>query len=309
MPGFRSVWFRGAASAAILAYLIAGIDMRATGDALLGVDVGRLLVVLVLVGLDRLAMITRWVLLLRSSGQAVAAKSVAWIHLVSSFIGSTLPAGVGADAARAYTVARRTDEPSEAIASVAVDRLMGMIALAALGAVGLAVWSTEDAAMPTSWAPAAALFIGGLAVSSLWADRLVRRVIPTRWQRSTPGRHLMALADASARYRGRPAALGLVFGFSLAVQLLRILQAYLLGQGLGIDVEFTYYLMVMPIGLVALVLPVSVGGFGLPQGVIVWLLRPRGVPDPLSFALSTLIILTGLVGNLPGAVLYLRSKR
>jgi len=38
----------------------------------------------------------------------------------------------------------------------------------------------------------------------------------------------------------------------------------------------------------------------------VWLLRPLGVPDELSFALSTLIVLTGLAGNLPGLVLWLR---
>jgi hypothetical protein len=53
---------------------------------------------------------------------------------------------------------------------------------------------------------------------------------------------------------------------------------------------------------------VSISGFGLPQGVIVWLLRPLGVPDPLSLALATLIILSGLFGNLPGAWLYLRRR-
>jgi glycosyltransferase 2 family protein len=65
----------------------------------------------------------------------------------------------------------------------------------------------------------------------------------------------------------------------------------------------------MPIGLLMLLLPVSVSGFGLPQGVIVWLLRPRGVPDEQSFALSTLIVLTGLAGNLPGLLLWLRQRR
>jgi hypothetical protein len=32
------------------------------------------------------------------------------------------------------------------------------------------------------------------------------------------------------------------------------------------------------------------------------------VPDPQSFALSTLIVLSGLAGNLPGAWLYLRGR-
>jgi hypothetical protein len=45
----------------------------------------------------------------------------------------------------------------------------------------------------------------------------------------------------------------------------------------------------------------------VPQGVIVWLLR-LGVADAASFALSTLIVLSG-GGNLPGAWLYRAAAR
>jgi signal transduction histidine kinase len=41
---------------------------------------------------------------------------------------------------------------------------------------------------------------------------------------------------------------------------------------------------------------------------IVWLLRPAGVDDSTAFALSTLIVLTGLAGNLPGLWLWLRAR-
>ena len=97
-----------------------------------------------------------------------------------------------------------------------------------------------------------------------------------------------------------------MLGLSLVVQALRILQAWSIGLGLGIGVPIAYYLVFMPVGLLMLLLPISVSGFGVPQGVIVWLLRPLGVPDSQSFALSTLIVLAGLAGNLPGAWLYLR---
>jgi glycosyltransferase 2 family protein len=100
-----------------------------------------------------------------------------------------------------------------------------------------------------------------------------------------------------------------VMVWSVTVQLLRIVQAYLLGLGLGIAVPFRYYLVFMPVGLLMLLLPISISGFGLPQGVIVWLLRPMGVADEQSFALSTLIVLTGLAGNLPGLWLWLRERR
>ena len=122
-------------------------------------------------------------------------------------------------------------------------------------------------------------------------------------------RRLLRLADAVAGYRDHRGALATVMAWSIVVQVLRITQAYLLGLGLGLTVPFGYYLVFMPLGLLMLLLPVSVSGFGVPQGVIVWLLRPQGVAEPLAFALSTLIVLTGLAGNLPGLWLYLTGRR
>ena len=52
---------------------------------------------------------------------AVGLGPAARIFLVSSFVGSFLPAGVGADAARAYGLSRLTVSGSEAVASVAVE--------------------------------------------------------------------------------------------------------------------------------------------------------------------------------------------
>ena len=132
---------------------------------------------------------------------------------------------------------------------------------------------------------------------------------PTLWHGTRIGSRLLGLGDAVSRYRGRTGTVLHVMGWSLMVQLLRIVQAFLLGLGLGISVPFSYYLVFMPVGLLMLLLPISVSGFGVPQGVIVWLLQPVGVPEERSFALSTLIILTGLAGNLPGLVLWLRRAR
>ncbi len=306
---WRSVWLRGAVSAAILAYLVSSIEIRDAWTALTEVRLLVLVAVMALVGADRCVMIGRWLLLLRASGHQVALKSVAWIFLVSSFVGSALPASVGGDAARAFTLARRTDDPSEAVASVAVDRVFGILSLAVLAVFGALLWGSAADALPMRavWA------MGGLVAAGVagvfWADRLLRRLMPATWHASRVGVALLALADALSRYRGRRGTLAGVFALSVLVQLLRVLQAYLLGLGLGIEVTLGYYLVFMPVGLLMLLLPVSVAGVGLPQGAIVWLLRPQGVPDSLSFALSTLIVLTGLAGNLPGAWLYARSRR
>lgn len=302
----RSGWMRAAASLAILWYLSTTIDMRTAMRGIFGIRLPHLLAVLALVALDRSVMILRWVLLLRASDTKVSTANAARVFLVSSFVGSFLPAGVGADAARAYGLRRHSAHGGEALASVAVDRLLGVLSLVAIGVAGAVAWAP---AMGNAGSIVAAIVIlTAAALAAFWADRLVRWVVPARLHDGPLARRVLQVSDAVGRYRGRGSVLGQVMIWSIVVQMLRIVQAYLLGLGLGIAVPFRYYLFFMPIGLMMLLLPISVSGFGLPQGVIVWLLRPLGVPDEQSFALSTLIIVTGLAGNLPGLFLWLRGR-
>jgi uncharacterized membrane protein YbhN (UPF0104 family) len=296
-----SWWVRLALSIAILAYLASWIDMAAAARAVLAIDPRHLTLVLALVAVDRAVMILRWILLLRASDAPIAAAEAARIFLVSSFVGSFLPAGIGGDAARAYGLSRVTAAGDEALASVVVDRLLGVLSLVTMAIVGVIAWSPGggvDARMALAVA-----FTILVCVAAFWADRIVDALAPAS------GSFVFDVGRAISRYRGHRGALTHVMAWSIAVQVLRITQAYLLGLGLGMTVPFRYYLLFMPLGLLMLLLPVSVSGFGLPQGVMVWLLRPMGVADEQSLALSTLIVLTGLAGNLPGLVLWLRQRR
>lgn len=298
-----STWLRLAITAAILWWLSSRIDMRAAVAAIATISLPHLAVVLALVMLDRAVMIWRWLLLLRAADVQVSTTDAARLFLVSSFVGSFLPAGVGGDAARAWGLSQITAKLGDALASVVVDRVLGVLSLAAMGAVGLAVSASGNA---TGRVVAAVAVVGLACVAAFWGDAMLRWAVPEHRHGGPLARRLLRLADAVARYRAHRGALATVMAWSLAVQFLRITQAYVLGVGLGMHVPFSYYLFFMPLGLLMLLLPISVSGFGVPQGVIVWLLRPVGVPDALSFALSTLIVLTGLAGNLPGLVLWLR---
>ena len=297
---------RLAITAIILAILAMGIDMGASARAIAAIDLRYLALVLGLVAIDRIVMILRWVLLLRASGIAITTRGAARLFLVSSFVGSFLPAGVGADAARAYGLSRETTSGSEALASVAVDRILGVFAIVVMSMVGVIAWAParED------WRIAAAILTLTIACSAVfWAGDWLRWAIPDAHHGHSIARRALKLSDAVGRYRGRSGVLAHVMAWSLVVQVLRITQAYFLGVGLGLTVPYSYYLLFMPLGLLMLLLPISISGFGAPQAGFVWMLRPVGVPDAQSFALSTLIVLTGLAGNLPGMWLWLRQRR
>jgi uncharacterized membrane protein YbhN (UPF0104 family) len=297
---------RLAITAVILAILAMGIDMRVSARAIAAVDLRYLALVLGLVAIDRSVMILRWVLLLRASGIAITTGDAARLFLVSSFVGSFLPSGVGADAARAYGLARESTTGSEAVASVAVDRILGVFSIVVMAMVGVLAWAParED------WRIALAILALTIACSAVfWASDWLRWAIPDQHHDHSIARRALRLSDAVGRYRGRSSVLAHVMAWSLFVQVLRITQAYFLGLGLGLAVPYSYYLLFMPLGLLLLLLPISISGFGAPQAGFVWMLQPVGVPEAQSFALSTLIVLTGLAGNLPGLWLWLRQRR
>jgi glycosyltransferase 2 family protein len=297
---------RLAITAAILAYLATRIDMAAAAQAIADVSRQHLLLVLVMVGLDRAVMILRWVLLLRAGGIDISTGNATRLFLISSFVGSFLPAGIGADAARAYGLARENTTGSEAVASVAVDRLLGVASLVLMAIIGVIAWTPEE---PGDWRIPAAIIVALIAcVAVFWANDLLRLIIPTHRHEGFVTRRLLRLTDAVGRYRHRRGVLVHVLVWSIVVQVLRITQAFILAVGLGMTVPYTYFLLFMPLGLLLLLLPISISGFGAPQAGIVWLLRPMGVPDSDAFALSTLIVLTGLAGNLPGLFLWLRAR-
>ena len=73
----RSTWVRSLLSVAILWWLSTRIDMGEAVRAVFTVRLPHLLFVLALVGLDRVVMIYRWVLLLRASGVAISSAELA----------------------------------------------------------------------------------------------------------------------------------------------------------------------------------------------------------------------------------------
>ena len=299
--------FRAVVSLTILAAILSRLDARVVVAALVSMDPGYFLGAIAIGAAARAAQIARWAILLRAVGVSVSGRSTARVFLISSFLGTALPTGA-ADVARAYGLSKYNVRGRTAAASVLVDRLLGISALLTLGIFSLAL-GMPDADPPVARLIAGLCFaVAVLLFSGLWADRLFGLLIPRRRRGRRVSQWILRAADEMAHYRMRRGALGIVFGLSLIVQWLRITEVFLLGAGLGLDVGFGYYLVFMPIGLVVLMLPVSIAGVGLPQGVIMWLLRPAGILDAQSFALSTLMVAVGVIGTLPGFYLYVRAR-
>lgn len=287
----------------ILAWLARDLDGPAAVTALGRFPLSAALLALGLVAVDRVLMYLRWRILIRPF-TTLREADLARIFFVSAFLGSFLPAGIGGDVARAYSVSRGGSTSGAAVASVVIDRWLGLLAVGISGCLGLLLVPFD------LFAPLLYPMIGLtalLAVGSgagLYAERLVERFMPPAMRHSWAGRQLFRLGDALAAYRSHPSALARVAVLSVAVQGSRIVLAWLIGASLGIPLPFGYYWAFMPLNILVILIPVSLGGFGLPQGAMVWTLGPLGVPATAAFLLSTVFVGAGVIGNLPGALLF-----
>jgi uncharacterized membrane protein YbhN (UPF0104 family) len=117
------------------------------------------------------------------------------------------------------------------------------------------------------------------------------------------------MIDAVRQYARHHGELAGVLVMSVIVQSLRVLQAYALGRSLGISVPLVLYFAFVPVVVLIMQIPIAPSGIGTSQAAFLLLFGAVGVSSPDAVALSILFVALGVVGNLPGAVLYAAGDR
>ena len=295
----------------LTSYLLWRNDVGAIARAAVGLEARWLLLACALVVVDRALMAWRWLALLgpvMTTPPPVGA--VLRVFFVSSFVGSFLPASVGSDAARAYGLRDHAVPGSAAVASVVMDRALGVVAILLVGLVSVLALT-----VPVPLGVYVVLLAGGAASLALAAVIFIDPVghLVARACGRLPGARVRVAAarllGAIRAYRHHHAALARVLAASLAVQALRVLQAWGLGRAMGIEASLAIYFVAIPVVLLIMLLPITINGLGTGQAAFLWTFGEAGVGRPEALALSILFIALGILGNLPGGVIYAMGGR
>ena len=299
---------RIALAAGLTGYILWTSDPSAVIEAAAGLDWRPVFAAVVLVLLDRALMAYRWVSLLCTleADRRPPMAALMRIFFVSTFVGTFLPASIGGDIVRSYSLARLNVDAGDAVASVLMDRLLGIasILLMALAGLVLARDLVQDTAVVTGLVATAAVCAMALALIFSPGAAAIAASVATLLPFDSVRRMGTRIVDSVRKYASFTPQLLAVLASSLLVQVLRVVQAYFLGRGLAIETPLTTYVAVVPLILLVMLLPVTFNGIGTAQAAFVWFLTPFGVTPAAAFALSVLFIALGIVGNVPGAVLY-----
>lgn len=302
-----------AVTLALVAFLLARISPGAALALVGRARPGPLLIALGVFALSVLVGAWQWGRFLAALGIRLRPGELTELYWVGLFFNNFMPGSVGGDLVKVLDLSRRARDPVAASAATLADRLTGLSALAALAMLAAAGLWTDPALRPL----ARGILLGGalflLLGALFYLDPLLRLLYRLGERLSLwPAGGLRARAvEQLRRLRHQRALLLRLFALSLLVQGLRVAVHYFVGLALlgpGGPGLPAYFLAVPPLAF-ALTLPLTLGGFGLREGLALPLFAPLGVSGEAAVAIELLAYLAMLAVSLLGGLLFLRRRR
>jgi uncharacterized protein (TIRG00374 family) len=308
----RSPWVRVAGTLAGFGLLVHTVDIPKAAASLGHADPRWIGAALALTALAVVASVLEWGVLLRTGSAPTGGSLFGWRRLSSSYLQSlfftqVLPAGVGGDAMRTVEMGKQVGH-GRVLASLAGSRMAGML--------GMACWGLVAAVLLRDWLGTGIVVgIGALAAAivvvwtgALSADRVLpHRAIGRVWGRL--GNAVHVFADSMASYRDHPHAVAQSLLVGAAGWGVNLFALSLAAKAIGVDLSWTVLAVCIPLTLLVALMPFSINGLGVREGVLVWLLAHVGISSAHAGAISLLIDLQMVPFALVGAVLWMRRHR
>lgn len=300
---------RIAVAAAVLSWLLSRVDVAEVGATLARASPPAIVLAVLSSFAGNVVIAFRLRVLLAAQGIAARPTTTLAINLAAFFYNLFLPVGgVGVAALRLQRLSHAAHGRfTAALTAMVCDRLA---ATASLGLVGLAFWLADAHPKPTG--SLLVLLIGTTAIVSLLAPRAVPHEVRHFVRELTAGAsgtwwaavlHRFSTALGSVA-RIPPTAVARILGISVLAQLPAAFVFVLLGWGLDLPVPAVSMGWIRSVSVMVAVLPISIGGLGVRETVLVYLLSTFGVPASDAIALSLLVFATTILapGLLGGAI-------
>jgi glycosyltransferase 2 family protein len=269
-------------------------------------------------GLPTLLGVIRWRWILHVQGLEVKFPRLFSISFVGLFFNAFMLGSTGGDVIKAWYVAHETHhKKAEAVATVVVDRLIGLLALFIITLIMMAIFYQRVFEDPKllwfSLATLAVVLFTVLAtIIGLWrgfADKFPG--LRARLQRLPRYDTLRRAVGAYRVYASHPAILTKTIVVSFAVHFFSMLSIVCVGKGLRVvtDNGIVDYFLYLPIINSVTAMPITISGFGVREGMYIKMFRQVGVAEPTALVMSLLGYLATLFWSIVGGVFFLTHRK
>jgi uncharacterized membrane protein YbhN (UPF0104 family) len=228
--------------------------------------------------ISRLFVIARWHVLLQSGGVKIPFSRTTELTLMGLFASNFLPTTIGGDVVRLTGVMQMGFDRAISLASIAADRIIGLVGMALVVPFGLIpAWNS----------------LGQAAQNSLTFIASLER--PMRFLRRT----LQTFSTWLHQPRALIVSLLCTFGNMLFI----FLAADILIEGLGNHVSFWLIAGLWSLAYFVTLIPISINGYGVQELSLTYLfLHVGGLSAATSLSMAVLIRIVFMFASLPGAV-------
>ena len=254
-------------SAGLITALLLGLDWEEFIRELRNIDIGLASIAVVLLSVQYPISAWKWQKSLAAHDLHFGFGFLLKILCFGAFFNNFLPTAIGGDAYRAYRTVAPGEKMMRAISAVVLERLMGILALALIGAlfagILIARGQLADPAIITAGLIAAGIGVVLLGIA-YWS-----RSLHFIWDKITRAPKLMSLAENARVLAANRGAVLELFGLSLMFQAIAVSIIAILFDAVDVPGALLESGFVAAIAGVAAILPISVNGIGVVEGSFV----------------------------------------
>ena len=301
-------------SLALLAWLVNRVGLNSIVSELAGIDWPWYFLAFLLSLSNILLRSYRWYILLNALDDRPPFRQLIYLYFVGFFFNNFIPSGFGGDVVKVLSLRQEHGRGAEALSSVIMDRLTGLIGSSLIALIALTwnntrLWSsqiTANISLPPVIVASIVTISLGVPLGFMlvrWADPvglLASRLPSTRRLIDKAG--LQRLNETIHRYP-LPALLKALLT-SIPFTLSLVVTQYCIARALSVDVPFYLFPLFVPIISIINLLPLSFNGLGMREGVYQFLFVPMGVSSASAIAMSLAFYFLRVGIGLIGGLLY-----
>jgi uncharacterized membrane protein YbhN (UPF0104 family) len=291
----------------LLVLLFRLLDSRTTMAALARADLGLVLIGIGIVQAQVMLSSLRWKFTAGRLDLHLPLMRAAREYYVAVFLNQVLPGGVAGDAVRTYRN-RTQDAAGEnrwraSLRSVVLERAAGQIAFFLIAIGGLLAWPLlVPASVPED--------VEALVAVPVLVFAALAAIVAFAAMRG-PKRIRRALTDIGPDIRNVFVLRG-AWLYQAALSL-TIVSSYIAvfvvaGAALGVTIPSIGWFTIVPMVLLAMLIPISIGGWGLREGAAAALFPLVGIDASLALAIAILYGLINLAGSIPGLWVFITTR-
>lgn len=250
----------------------------------------------------QIAIAARWRFILQAQNQHVPLISLIKAVFIGHLFNQGLPSSIGGDLYRIMALHQHHIPLGTSLSSVLFERLIGFLGLGLLCFI----------CTPLEWAAIhnTALFWPVILSLSLFIGITIGLVIvhnfTQRWITFLPfGKKIQPFIDLVqniVQYRHYLIPAVIISGF---ISILSILNCLVLLNGLSLELTFSQAYLIFPVVFILSSLPISLGGWGVREGLMMIAFQTFGIAGEIALAFSLLYGFIQLLSAIPGIFFWM----